>query len=148
MTNSLAVLDDLRGKWTTRADAYRWAFDHLWPRLNHHVIACVWPNILEPRDYLVENKVFTFFISGPNDRGPAGSSAAEVELMERLLAKMPVNIPVMGYPQPFRLWAHVALSNNAFRAATAIAFLAMLDTPGRAWDSVALSLPDVVTTTL
>ena len=97
---SLPVLDDLRGKWTTSADAYRWAFENLWPRLNHYVIASVWPNILEPRDYLVENKVFTFFISGPNDRGPAGSSDAEMRLMEQLLAKMPVNIPVMGYTQP------------------------------------------------
>jgi len=97
---SLPVLDDLRGKWATSADAYRWAFDNLWPRLNHHVIASVWPNILEPRDYLVENKVFTFFISGPNDGGPAGSSDAEMRLMEQLLAKMPVNIPVMGYTQP------------------------------------------------
>jgi hypothetical protein len=96
---SLPVLIDLRGKWTTSADAYRWAFDHLWPQLNHHVIACLWPNYLALRDYLVENKVFTFWISGPDDGDPSyASSDNEAKLMGQLLAKMPVNIPVMGYP--------------------------------------------------
>ena len=96
---SLPVLDDLRGRWTTSAEAYRWAFDKLWPRLNHHVIACAWPRHLALRDYLVENKVFTFWISGPHDPPHRyASPVAEKRLMEQLLAKMPVNIPVLSFP--------------------------------------------------
>ncbi|MDQ2730964.1 MAG: hypothetical protein M3Y56_04840, partial [Armatimonadota bacterium] len=97
------VLDDLRRRWTTSAAAYRWAFDHLWDRLNHHVIACSYPSHLALRDYLVENKVFIFWVSGQIDGAkPYASPTAEMHLMEELLAKMPVNIPVMSYP-----WASV-----------------------------------------
>ena len=95
----LPVLEDLRGRWQTSAEAYRWAFDHLWPRLNHHVIACLWPGHLGLRDYLVANRVFLFWISGPLDGARAWASPTdEARLMEGLLAKMPANIPVMGYP--------------------------------------------------
>lgn len=98
-TLGLPVIADLRGRWKTNVEAYRWAFDNLWPRLNHHVIACLWPDYLALRDYLVENKVFIFWISGPLDGArPYASPTAEAQLMEKLLAKMPVNIPVMGYP--------------------------------------------------
>ena len=95
----LPVLDDLRGRWTTSVDAYRWAFDNLWPQLNHHVIACLWPDHLGLRDYLVANKVFIFWLSGAIDGARSYASPdAEVRLMEELLSKMPTNIPVMGYP--------------------------------------------------
>ncbi|PIU89102.1 MAG: hypothetical protein CO096_10740 [Armatimonadetes bacterium CG_4_9_14_3_um_filter_66_14] len=50
----LPVLDDLHDRWQTSVDAYRWAFDNLWPQLNHHVIACSWPEHLGLRDYLVQ----------------------------------------------------------------------------------------------
>ena len=95
----LPVLEDLRGRWPTSVAAYRWAFEELWPQLNHHVIACSWPEHLALRDYLVQQKVFILWLSGPLDgaRGYA-SPQAEIELMEELLAQMPVNIPVMSYP--------------------------------------------------
>jgi len=96
---ALPVLDDLRGRWQTSAEAYRWAFDNLWGSLNHHVIACSWPDHLALRDYLVQHKVFIFWISGPLDGARKYASPNdEVRLMEELLAKMPVNIPVMSYP--------------------------------------------------
>ena len=95
----LPVLDDLRGRWTTNVGSYRWAFDNLWPQLNHHVIACLWPDHLGLRDYLVANKVFIFWLSGAIDGARRYASPdAEVRLMEELLSKMPANIPVMGYP--------------------------------------------------
>jgi hypothetical protein len=95
----LPVLDDLRGRWTTSAAAYRWAFDNLWDRLNHHVIACSWPDALALRDYLVENKVFIFWLSGSLDGARAYSDAnGELHMMEELFARMPANIPVMSYP--------------------------------------------------
>lgn len=95
----LPVLMDLRGKWKTNVEAYRWAFDTLWPRLSHKMIACLWPDSLGIRDYLAQQKVFTFWLSGPIDGARKGADPqAEVKLMEELLAKMPVNIPVLGYP--------------------------------------------------
>ncbi len=95
----LPVAEDLRGRWKTSADAYAWAFDRLWPRLCHHVVACSWPDHLALRDYLVQHKVFIFWISGPLDGAAAyASPTREARLMEKLLARMPVNIPVMSYP--------------------------------------------------
>ena len=93
------VFQDLRGRWKTSVEAYRWAFEALWPQLNHHVLACSWPEHLALRDYLVQHKVFIFWISGPLDGArPYSSPTAEVRLMEELLARMPANIPVMSYP--------------------------------------------------
>lgn len=96
---ALPIFQDLRGCWKTSVDAYRWAFEALWPQLNHHVLACSWPDHQALRDYLVQHKVFIFWISGPLDGAHSyGSPTAEVRLMEELLAQMPVNIPVMSYP--------------------------------------------------
>lgn len=95
----LPVMEDLRGRWATSVEAYRWAFDNLWPELNHFVLACSWPDHLGLRDYLVQHKVFIFWLSGPLDGARKYASPdAEVRLMEELLAQMPVNIPVMSYP--------------------------------------------------
>lgn len=95
----LPILEDLRGRWKTNVQAYRWAFDNLWPQLNHHLLACAFPDHLNLRDYLVENRAFIFWLSGPIDGArPYADPQAEVALMEELLAKMPVNIPIMSYP--------------------------------------------------
>lgn len=95
----LPVIADLRGRWKTNVEAYRWAFDHLWSRLTHHVIACSAPNQLYLRDYLVENRVFIFWLSGQIDgAAPYANPQAEVNLMTQLFAKMPADIPVMSYP--------------------------------------------------
>jgi hypothetical protein len=95
----LPVLMDLRGKWKESADAYRWSFNTLWPKLTHHVTACIYPDHDGLRDYLIENKVFCFWISGPIDGAQPGNNPdAETHLMEQLFAKMPVNCPVMSYP--------------------------------------------------
>lgn len=96
---SLPILEDLRSRWNTSVEAYEWAFESLWPELNHHVVACSWPDHLALRDYLVQHKVFIFWISGPLDGARKYASPTnEARLMEKLLAKMPVNIPVMSYP--------------------------------------------------
>jgi len=96
----LPVLEDLRGRWTTHADAYRWAFENLWPQLNHFVMACLYPDNAEGlRDYLYQQRVFTFWITGPIDGAlPGGDPTAEARLMERVLAQAPANIPMMGFP--------------------------------------------------
>ena len=95
----LPIVADLRGRWKTSASAYRWAFDSLWPRLNHFVAACAYPDHLGLRDYLIENRVFTFWLSGPIDGAkPYADPNAEVRLMEELLARMPANVPILSYP--------------------------------------------------
>jgi len=97
-TLDLPVLEDLRGRWKTSAEAYRWALEELWPSMNHHVLACLWPDHLALRDYLVQHKVFIFWLPGPIDGAQKYSDPeAEVRLVEELLARAPANIPVMGY---------------------------------------------------
>jgi len=100
----LPVIDDLRGRWRTNAEAYTWAFDNLWPQCSHQTIACLWPdNTQGLRDYLVQHRIFTFWLGGKIDGAqPGGSSQADLEAVERMMAKMPTNIPVLGYP-----WAGV-----------------------------------------
>lgn len=95
----LPVVLDTRGKWSTNVEAYSWAFDRYWPRLNHNLVAVLHPRTLSPRDYVVENKGFVFWITGPLDGAERGGSPTdEARLMERLFAKMPPNTPVLGYP--------------------------------------------------
>ncbi|CCW36057.1 GxGYxYP domain-containing protein [Chthonomonas calidirosea] len=95
----LPVKEDLRGRWTTDVQAYQWAFDNLWPHLNHEVISCTYPQQMPLRDYLVENRIFIFWISGPIDGArPGADPTAEMHLMEQLLAKMPADAPVISYP--------------------------------------------------
>jgi len=106
----LPVIADLRGRWQTNAEAYEWAFKNFYvsgdegrgtskPKLNHHVIACAYPDHIGMRDYFVQHRIFIFWISGPVDGARRGGDPnAEVRLMERLFAQMPVNIPVMSYP--------------------------------------------------
>ncbi|MDE2126621.1 MAG: hypothetical protein KGJ62_08530 [Armatimonadetes bacterium] len=96
---NLPVGMDLRGKWHTTVEACLWSFQHLWPQLTHHVIACAWPDHIGLRDYLVEKSIFCFWISGPIDGAePFSDPTAEARLMEQLLARMPADIPVMSYP--------------------------------------------------
>jgi len=107
---NLPVIADLRDRWRTNAEAYEWAFKNLYgsgdegrgtskPKLNHHVIACAYPDHIGMRDYFVQHRIFIFWISGPVDGARQGGDPnAEVRLMEKLFAQMPVNIPVMSYP--------------------------------------------------
>jgi len=90
---------DLRGRWTTSVAAYRWALDQLWPRMNHQVVACYWPGGAGAYDYFVEHKIFLFWCSGPVDGARTyARPQEELQLAEEVLAKMPANTAVMGYP--------------------------------------------------
>ncbi len=95
----LPLIEDLRGRWKTNVSAYSWAFDNLWDKMNHSVLACLYPEHLWLRDYLVQNRIFIFWISGRIDGAePYADPDEEVRLVERILAKTPANIPIMGYP--------------------------------------------------
>jgi hypothetical protein len=94
----LEVIEDLRGKWKTNSEAYQWAFDNLWPKMNQTIIGCLTPAISShTRDYLVAKKVFTIWL-GNTDLKTEHSSENELDVMKSMLGKMPVNIPIIGYP--------------------------------------------------
>ncbi len=94
----LDVAIDLRGKWQTNAEAYRWALDNLWPKMDHSVMACMPPIInAHLRDYLVAKKIFTIWLPNPEYKGK-GTSEDEMDVLKSILAELPVNIPVLGYP--------------------------------------------------
>ncbi|MCC9601887.1 hypothetical protein LOC67_15100 [Stieleria sp. JC731] len=94
----LKVAEDTRGRWSTNIEAYKWAWENLWPQMNHAAIAILSPRFHgHLRDYLVQQKIFTFWISHPDYRD-AATGEDDLAEIKRLLLKMPVNIPVFGYP--------------------------------------------------
>ena len=86
---ALPLLDDLRGRWTSNVDLYRWAFESLWPACTHDVIAYSWPGKPMLLDYLIAHKIF---VVGLNPH-----RAGERALLEEIYDAMPRNIPVLGW---------------------------------------------------
>lgn len=90
---------DLRGRWKSNVEAYEWAFEHLWPRMNHRILASFCGRRCHNlRDYLVANRIFTFWVTGPGgDSLPGADSGAEEAFAVRLFESAPANIPVIGF---------------------------------------------------
>lgn len=94
----LNPVEDLRGRWKTNIEAYQWAWEELWPQLNPRAIAVLSPEIGgHLRDYLVQQRVFTFWISHA-DYQDDYTSDQDLPIFKKMLEQMPVNIPVVGYP--------------------------------------------------
>ena len=86
-----------KGLWKNNAEAYNWAYDNMWDKVNHYVGACLITN--EPRDYMVENKIFCFWLPGTIDGSSKSSSPnEEIKFAEKLLANLAPNTPIMGFP--------------------------------------------------
>lgn len=96
----LPIVMDLRGKWKRNVDAYRFVYENYFDQMNHHVIAWFHPLMNTPYvvDYLVEFKIFTFWMSSYKDREKGADPAAEEKFINELLASTPANIPVLGWP--------------------------------------------------
>jgi len=94
----LPIVVDLRDRFTTNAEAYRWALEHLWPRLNHHALAMLHPEVSHPRDFLIQQKVWVWWLSGTVDGGSFANRFEELKVAFEVLQGSPVNIPVLGYP--------------------------------------------------
>lgn len=93
------VRHDLRGRWQDDYQAYGWAYRNLFPKTTHRAVACLWPDHYALRDYLVQNRIFTFWLPGMLDGARTTTRANdEIRLAERILAQLPPNIPVFGYP--------------------------------------------------
>lgn len=87
--SGLEEIDNLRGRWGDRLDAYEWAAATLFPDCNERLIAllCVdvphWPsNSFCLRDYLMAHKIFTFDLSSSlRDR-------KDFDLLHRICSKV------------------------------------------------------------
>jgi hypothetical protein len=99
---NLQIGVDLRGKFKTNVEAYKWVFDNYWPKMDHTVLAWISPGkkFCPLRDYLVAKKIFTFWITGRVDSNnvPSANSQEEQKFFRQILAKMPVCMPVLGFP--------------------------------------------------
>ncbi len=93
------IKSDLRGKWTKNTDAYQWALDQLGSKLNRRILSSLNPGAAQhrTRDYLIQHKVFTFWITGDKDADRRGAISDEKEFFRKVLAKWPENIPVIGF---------------------------------------------------
>ena len=98
--DKLPDISDLRGRWQTNAAAYAWAFEELWPRLRHDILAVYHPTHTKHhlRDYLVSNRVFTFWVTGEDhDEAAFADHDAERQVAQEVLAASPSNIPIIGW---------------------------------------------------
>jgi hypothetical protein len=81
---------DLRGKWKTRAEAYRWALAELLPRCSKKELANLDDEIPCFRDVIADRKLFTVNLDPINN-------VEEGQLLEEILAKFPPLTPVFGW---------------------------------------------------
>jgi hypothetical protein len=100
MVNNITDSMDLRGRWKTNAEAYAWALRELFPRMRHDILASYHPARTKHhlRDYLVSQKIFTFWVTGQeDDKAAHADHRAEKALAEKIFAATPPNIPVIGW---------------------------------------------------
>jgi hypothetical protein len=90
----------LKGKWRSNIEAYEWAYENLFDKMNKKVMACYHPNSIPHnlRDYLVANKIFTFWITSREKQdGVKSDFEKEKAFAEKLFAQYPPNTPVLGF---------------------------------------------------
>mgnify|MGYP005851476815 CR=1 FL=1 len=93
-------VERLAGRWPTNLAAQQWAFEHLRPAMNPGILACYHPTSIPHhiRDYLVQQRVFTFWVtSEEKEDGVVSSYSAEKAFAEQLLAATPASSPVIGF---------------------------------------------------
>jgi hypothetical protein len=86
--------------WKKDLDAYRWAFEKIGDQLSRRALAILDPHEVAIRDYLVEFKIPTLWLSGPQDvaKEPQASPEEEKEFAREVFMKWPANIPCLGWP--------------------------------------------------
>lgn len=91
---------DLRGRWKSNSEAIAWARTNLMPRMSGRLLASMNPQAGEISlyDYLVANRVFTFWITGDDKaKDGAGDPRAERQEVTTVLRSARPNIPVVGF---------------------------------------------------
>ncbi|MDD2763576.1 MAG: GxGYxYP family putative glycoside hydrolase [Opitutaceae bacterium] len=96
-TCGLPVKEDLRGRFTDNPTAYAWAIEHLMPRLSKDAMSSQFPTRPNTRDYLIQNRIFTFWVTAPGDKEKTGASPKEREVIERAFALTKPQAPVTGF---------------------------------------------------
>lgn len=100
----LVTSDNLIGKFRSNVDAYNWLEKKQSSRISQRAVSISAPytpkvhsNLI---DYLVANRIFTFWISGSKEQNLPGANtdAEQKTLGSILLSKFPANIPCFGYP--------------------------------------------------
>lgn len=95
----LSIVFDLRGRWSSNHQAYRWAFDELYPQMSRSALAVLWPG-KKPyvRDYLISQKIFTFWLDASGDTFKSiAEHRKELAVVENILASTPSPMPVIGF---------------------------------------------------
>ncbi|UVI29767.1 galactose-binding domain-containing protein [Paenibacillus spongiae] len=89
---------DLRqeAEMATATRAYKWVYERYWSRQRHDVLANVYYNTPHhyQRDYLIQFKIPTFWLSGPKDNNYTPELEDHIRY---LLQHTPANIPVLGF---------------------------------------------------
>lgn len=95
----IPVREDLRGRWKKTYEAYEWAVENLLPKMDKRVVAFLYPLATNVWDYVVAFRVFCFWITGWVDGTRADCDPGrEKRVIEEAYARLPVNIPVLGFP--------------------------------------------------
>ncbi|MBP7936972.1 MAG: hypothetical protein KA354_20200 [Phycisphaerae bacterium] len=89
----LPIHEDLRGRWSQPADAYRWAYENLFDSASRQLLAHMGAYSCRLRDYMTEFKVFTFWLSGKDD----DNGHKEVALAREVFQRIGPNHPVVGW---------------------------------------------------
>lgn len=84
----LKKVEDFHGRWKNGIEATRWSFNELFPKCSKRAVASQSTDRHPLRDYLYANRIFTFYLAA---RGK------EFSALQKLMKKLPANIPVFGY---------------------------------------------------
>ena len=85
---NLPVVLDTRNKWADVNDAYKWAYEELWPQCDHAVLGHDHPTRTLLTDYYVANKIFVSFVQEGNEYSES--------LFQQLIREMPIMGGVLG----------------------------------------------------
>ncbi len=94
----IPALLDMRGMFDDNSQPYYWAWATLWDKLNHYVASCLHWDCSNTRDFLVQHRLFVFWVPGRIDGATAVSAPEkEMDFVNFFLSRLPANTPIMGY---------------------------------------------------
>ncbi len=86
----LPIIFDARNKWNSQFEMMNFAYRELYPKMNHSILATMYPGKFYLTDYLVAFNIFTFWF-------PHYRTVAEENLLNGILASTPPNTPILGW---------------------------------------------------
>lgn len=113
------IIVDLRDRWEYEVDGYRWAWETYKSEVSSQALAILYPTTFDgrARDYLIANKIFIFWVSGPEEPSrPGMNSLKEKAFAEEVFASTPPNIPLIWLVLVFGLLGVFVLGFARLRA--------------------------------